>query len=67
LAQEHVSITPSYNVLDQVGPDHDKQFTVGAYLGNELIAKGVGKSKQEAEQTAALFALKAKNWLNSGE
>jgi ribonuclease-3 len=64
LAQEHLSITPSYSVLDQVGPDHDKQFTVGAYLGNELIAKGTGKSKQEAEQAAALSALKTKNWLH---
>ena len=62
-AQERVSITPSYAVLNEVGPDHDKQFTVGAYLKEELIAKGSGKSKQEAEQGAALAALEEKGWL----
>jgi len=62
-AQERVSITPNYTVLEESGPDHDKQFTVGAYLKTELIAKGVGKSKQEAEQSAARAALEAKGWL----
>jgi len=62
-AQERVSITPSYAVLAEVGPDHDKQFTVGAYLGNDLVAKGEGKSKQEAEQSAAFKALEAKGWV----
>ncbi|MBP9759928.1 MAG: ribonuclease III [Candidatus Pacebacteria bacterium] len=62
-AQERVSITPSYAVLAENGPDHDKQFTVGAFLGTDLISKGVGKSKQEAEQAAAEQALKLKGWL----
>ncbi len=62
-AQERLSVTPSYAVLDQVGPDHDKVFTVGAYLGSELVAKGTGKSKQEAEQSAASTALREKGWL----
>ncbi len=62
-AQERISVTPSYAVLDQVGPDHDKIFTVGAYLGNDLVAKGTGKSKQEAEQNAASNALQQKGWL----
>lgn len=61
-AQEHVSITPSYTVLSEDGPDHDKQFTVGAFLGSEEVAKGKGRSKQEAEQEAALKALKVKGW-----
>jgi len=61
-AQEHVSITPSYTVLSEDGPDHDKQFTVGAYLDTEEVAKGKGRSKQEAEQEAALNALKTKGW-----
>jgi ribonuclease-3 len=62
VAQEKVSITPSYQVLSEVGPDHDKQFTVGAYLGEEQVAEGTGRSKQEAEQSAAAAALDAKSW-----
>jgi ribonuclease-3 len=63
-AQEFVSVTPAYKVLNQSGPDHDKHFTVGIYFGKDLIAEGKGKSKQEAEQSAALAALKVKNWLD---
>lgn len=63
-AQEFVLVTPVYKVLSQSGPDHDKHFIVGIYFGKELIAEGKGQSKQEAEQNAALGALKAKNWLD---
>lgn len=63
-AQEHVGFTPAYKVLQENGPDHDKQFTVGVFFGNEKIAEGNGKSKQEAEQKAASAALKIKNWLD---
>ena len=52
-AQEFVSVTPAYKVLNKSGPDHDKHFTVGIYFGPNLIAEGKGKSKQEAEQKAA--------------
>ncbi len=62
LAQDAVSITPSYITLSQTGPDHDRVFTVGAFLGQEKIAEGKGRSKQEAEQSAAEKALEAKNW-----
>lgn len=61
-AQEHADVTPSYKVLNESGPDHDKHFTVGILFGKELVAEGKGKSKQEAEQSAALAALKVKNW-----
>lgn len=61
-AQEYVAITPSYKVTGEAGPDHDKHFTVGIFFGTELIATGKGKSKQEAEQDAALRALTIKNW-----
>ena len=61
-AQEIVGVTPSYEVLSEVGPDHDKNFTIGIYFGSELIAEGKGKSKQEAEQTAARNALDKKGW-----
>jgi ribonuclease-3 len=62
VAQERVSITPSYSLLKEEGPDHDKHFTVGAFLNKDLIARGEGKSKQEAEQDAAKKALEAKGW-----
>jgi ribonuclease-3 len=61
-AQERVKITPSYKVLDEWGPEHAKHFLVGVFLGDELIAKGEGSSKQEAEQEAAKNALKKKGW-----
>ena len=63
-SQEYLNVTPSYKVLHESGPDHDKQFTVGIFFGNDLIAKGKGKSKQEAEQQAAHDALEIKEWLD---
>jgi ribonuclease-3 len=62
MAQEHYSVTPTYKVMKETGPDHDKQFTVGIFFGSDHIATGKGKSKQEAEASAAESALKAKNW-----
>jgi ribonuclease-3 len=62
MAQEKLGITPTYQLLDQAGPDHDKRFTVGAYVGSEKVATGDGRSKQEAEQAAAEKALQAKGW-----
>ncbi len=61
-AQEHTSITPAYKVLNEVGPDHNKDFTIGVFLGDELVSEGVGKSKQEAEQDAASKGLEKKKW-----
>ena len=43
-------------------PDHNKEFEVGAYIGDKLVAQGSGTSKQEAQLDAATAALKAKNW-----
>ncbi|OIO17827.1 ribonuclease III [Candidatus Kuenenbacteria bacterium CG08_land_8_20_14_0_20_37_23] len=60
LSQEKVGITPSYQVLEESGPDHNKKFVIGIYLEDELIAKGVGTSKQEAQMDAAENALKAR-------
>lgn len=61
-AQDVTSITPSYKTLQEEGPDHDKQFTVGVFLEDELVAKGRGQSKQEAEQAAAQAGLQCKGW-----
>lgn len=63
-AQEYFSVTPSYKVIHEAGPDHDKNFTVGIFFGEEKIAEGKGHSKQEAEQSAARAALEAKEWLD---
>ena len=62
LAQEHAGITPNYETLGQVGPDHDRTFTVGVFLGNEKVAEGKGRSKQEAEQSAADAGIAVKGW-----
>lgn len=51
------SVTPRYIVLDEVGPDHDKVFTLGVYAGERLVSQGVGPSKQAAQQAAAKAAL----------
>lgn len=51
--------TPQYRVLSEEGPDHDKTFTVGVFVNDELRAKGTGPSKQNAQVTAAEKALKA--------
>jgi ribonuclease-3 len=61
-AQSKLSITPSYKVLEETGPDHNKIFKIGVYLGKELVAEGTGSSKQEAQVSAADNAMKAKKW-----
>lgn len=58
LAQHHDGSTPSYKVLGEDGPDHDKTFTVGVYVGKQLKGQGIGHSKQEAEGNAAAEAVK---------
>jgi len=61
-SQERVSITPSYKVMKESGPDHEKKFIVGVYLDTELVAEGQGTSKREAEEAAAELALDVKKW-----
>ncbi len=53
MVQETRKMTPTYRVLEEIGPDHEKTFRVGAYLDGVLKAEGVGASKQEAELDAA--------------
>ncbi len=50
--------TPIYKVLEEGGPDHDKTFTLGVFVGEKLMGKGTGPSKQVAQQIAAKEALK---------
>lgn len=49
--------TPQYKVLNEIGPDHDKVFTLGVYVGPKLMGEGEGHSKQQAQQQAAKAAL----------
>ena len=51
--------TPVYKVIDESGPDHDKVFVLGVYVGEALMGQGSGPSKQSAQQEAARAALEA--------
>jgi len=55
--QESYKASPRYEVLEESGPDHDKIYTVGVFFEEKLLAKGDGKSKQEAEKKAAQNAM----------
>ncbi|MGB5547669.1 MAG: ribonuclease III, partial [Polyangiales bacterium] len=56
-AQANLGGTPSYQLVDTEGPDHEREFTVALELNDEHVATGTGRSKLEAEQSAALTAL----------
>lgn len=58
VAQEKDGQTPVYKVLSEDGPDHDKVFTLGVFIGSQLKGSGSGSSKQAAQQKAAEEALK---------
>lgn len=58
IIQEKLKVTPTYGVLEESGPAHQRTFRIGVYFGDELIAEGTGASKQEAEVEAAKEALK---------
>lgn len=57
VAQSEDNMTPSYRVIDEDGPDHDKTFTIGVFIGDEIKGQGTGPSKQAAQQAAAEQAL----------
>ncbi len=57
LAQSEDGATPEYRVIEEVGPDHDKTFTVGVYVKGVLKGQGTGPSKQSGQQKAAEAAL----------
>ncbi|MDD5692935.1 MAG: ribonuclease III [Patescibacteria group bacterium] len=57
LVQDKDGVTPTYEVLEEVGPDHDKTFTIGVFVGDKVWGKGVGPSKQAAQQSAAIDAV----------
>jgi ribonuclease-3 len=55
-AQARLKATPTYRVVQEIGPDHDKRFVAAVTIGNDEWARAVGKSKKEAEQMAAAEA-----------
>ncbi|MBI2074548.1 MAG: ribonuclease III [Candidatus Levybacteria bacterium] len=61
LLQEYVQAqkqnSPVYKVLKEEGPPHAREFTVGVYINDTLHGEGKGKSKQQAEESAAEHAL----------
>lgn len=57
VSQSIDNMTPQYRVLDETGPDHDKEFTLGVFVGDKLMGQGSGPSKQSAQQIAARAAL----------
>ena len=62
VAQEKIGITPTYKVIEESGPDHDKMFKMGLYIGDELVAYGIGKNKQKAQEDAAKNGIEKKHW-----
>jgi ribonuclease-3 len=58
MVQEKLKITPRYEVMEEIGPDHKKEFLVGVFFDDKLIAEGKGVSKQDAEEATAEEALK---------
>lgn len=57
VSQSIDNMTPQYRVLEETGPDHDKEFTLGVFVGDKLMGQGTGPSKQSAQQIAARAAL----------
>ena len=60
--QAELRLTPTYDVIQKHGLDHDVHFIVGVYFGTTLVARGRGASKKLAEENAAEVALVAKGW-----
>lgn len=61
-SQEKFNITPTYRVLKEWGPDHARQFIIGAYLNTKKVGEGEGSSKHEAQLNAAKDGLDGDKW-----
>jgi ribonuclease-3 len=59
IIQSRRQLTPSYHVVREVGPDHDKSFTVEVRVGEDVLGRGIASNKRSAEQLAAQDALEA--------
>jgi ribonuclease-3 len=58
MAQAKFKLTPTYEVVEENGPDHDKEFIVAVKIGDKIIGRGKGSSKQKAEEASASEGLK---------
>ncbi len=64
LTQRRFGVPPRYDVLSEAGADHDKTYTIGAYVGESLLGLGTGSSKKKAQQDAAESAIDRKHqWI----
>lgn len=63
LAQAHLGLTPTYRVIAEEGPAHNRSYTMEVVLGENIAGRGQGRNKQSAEQEAAQQALEASGWL----
>ncbi|GCE13092.1 ribonuclease III [Tengunoibacter tsumagoiensis] len=63
IAQAQTGITPSYRLVGQEGPSHNREFTVEVMLGDDVAGRGQGRNKQTAEQEAAHNALVSRGWI----
>jgi ribonuclease-3 len=57
MAQGRLQVTPLYRLVEMQGPDHAREFTIEVVLRDRVYGRGVGRSKQVAEQLAARAAL----------
>ena len=64
IVQAHCSHNVHYETIEESGPLHAKVFEVGVFYDNQLLARGLGKSKKEAEQNAAEKVLQDSSILN---
>ncbi len=62
VSQERLGFTPTYRVVEERGPSHDRVFVVEVALGEFIAGRGEGKSKRQAEQQAAAAALRDDGW-----
>ena len=65
ILQENGDVKIQYEIIKEMGPDHDKSFIAQVKLNGKILAKGEGKSKQKAEMQAAKKAInEIKRWSN---
>lgn len=67
MSQKRFSMTPNYEILETVGPDHKKQFVIEAVIGDRNFGAARGTTKKQAEQRAARLALRALKQENDSE
>lgn len=65
LAQARLGVTPTYRVLAESGPSHDRTFEAEVVIGSFAVARGSGRNKRQAEQAAAAAALADEGWQES--